>query len=115
MKKIIDMAHQRAVSGQTPIPMVQNAVSHPQMADVTDEPSYPYGLCICLTEAELAKLDLDDDAAVGDTLHLFAFAKVTSINKNQGKDGAASTRIEMQITHIALEDEDTETGPDKDD
>jgi hypothetical protein len=115
MKKMKDMAYQREVSGQTPIPLATSAVSHPQMADVTDEPTYPYGLCISLTEKELAKLDLDDDASVGDTIHIFALAKVTSVSKHQGQQGAASTRIELQITHIALEDEDTETGPDEDD
>ncbi len=78
---------------------------------VADVPNVPYGLCICLTEEELAKLDLEPDCEVGDTLHLVAMAKVTSISMNDTGDGA-KCRIELAITDLALEDEDTETEPD---
>lgn len=77
-------------------------------------PDVPHGLCICLTEAELEKLDLDDDAQIGDMIHGFFMARVTSISKNDNGAGA-KCRIELAITDLALEDEDTETGPDMDD
>ena len=70
-------------------------------------PDVPTGLCICLTEKELEKLDLDSDAEVGDLLHGMFMAKVTSISKHDSSDGARC-RIEMAVTHLSLEDEDTE-------
>ena len=71
-------------------------------------PKYPYGLTMRLTEKELAKLDLDDGCEVGDTLHLFAMVRVTSISSNEREDGEKNCSIELQVTHIALEDEDEE-------
>lgn len=68
---------------------------------------YPYGLCICLTDDELEKLDLDTDCEVGDTIHLVAFAKVTSRNETT-VNGESKCRIELQITQLAVEDEDKE-------
>jgi len=72
-----------------------------------DAPSYPYGLCISLTEKELEKLDLSPDCEVGDMIHLFAMAKVTSVSINETQDGECC-RVELQITHLELEDEDGE-------
>lgn len=70
-------------------------------------PTYPYGLCISLCDDELAKLKLPADCEVGDMLHMHCLAKVTSVSKNETTDGAR-TRIELQITAIAAEDEDGE-------
>ncbi len=73
-------------------------------------PDYPYGLRICLTEAELAKLGLEADCDVGDMIDIRAFARVCCISKNDGPDGA-NCRIELQITHMAVENEmNEETG-----
>lgn len=68
---------------------------------------YPYGLSICLTEGELEKLGLEGDCEVGDMLHLFALAKVTSVSKNDTGSGE-KCRIELQITHLGTESEDQE-------
>ncbi len=68
---------------------------------------YPYGLCLCLGKDELEKLNLDDDCEVGDYLDLRALAKVTSVSKNETTDGQ-SIRIELQITHMAAENESHE-------
>lgn len=68
---------------------------------------YPYGLCISLTEQELEKLDLEPDCEVGDMIHGFFMAKVTSVSKND-VDGKKTCRVELQITHLGLEDEDME-------
>lgn len=70
---------------------------------------YPSGLCICLTDAELDKLDLDPDADVGDMLHITAMGRVTSVSKTP--DGC---RISMTLTDIGVEDESTED-PDESD
>jgi hypothetical protein len=74
---------------------------------VLGTPDYPYGLRICLTETELAKLDLPDDPEVGDYIDLRAFATVTSISMNDGPSGR-QCRVELQIEKLALESEDDE-------
>jgi hypothetical protein len=71
-------------------------------------PVYPYGLCISLTHDDLEKLDLDDNPEVGDLIHVVAMAKVTSVSKRDTQDGKCDCRIELQITHLGLEDETTE-------
>lgn len=73
-----------------------------------ETPRYPYGLRICLTHEEMAKLKMAGLPEVGDTLHFSAFADVTSISASDGEYGR-SVRLELQITHIlAMEDENTE-------
>ena len=75
--------------------------------DVASMPDVPPGLCICLTETELEKLDLDEDCDVGDTIHLNAFAKVTSVSKNDTANGSC-VRIELSIYQMSVENEDEE-------
>lgn len=74
---------------------------------IANTPDVPHGLCICLTESELSKLDLDDDCEVGDLLHCNIMAKVTAISKNDNGNGA-KCRIEMSIIFMAIEDESDE-------
>lgn len=72
-------------------------------------PRYPYGLSLCFNDDVLKKLKLDfTDVNVGETLHLFAFAKVTGKSMNEDADAGANQRIELQITHLSGEDEDEE-------
>ena len=73
---------------------------------------YPYGLCLSLDQDDLAKLDMPLDAEVGDMIHVMAFARVTSVSKQELADGKCNCRVELQITHLALEDEDQEMGQD---
>lgn len=92
----------------------------PQMVDMARTPEdmarsmmpgmgsqYPYGLSISLTHNELAKLGLEADCEVGDMLHLFAMAKVTSVSNN-ATETSQDCRIELQITHLSVENEDEE-------
>ncbi len=72
-----------------------------------NSPRYPYGLSISLTEKELEKLDLDTSCEVGDLIHLFAMAKVTSVSQNETQKGTCC-RVELQIMFLGLEDEDEE-------
>lgn len=69
--------------------------------------NYPYGLCISLGDEQLEKLNLDKDCEPGDFIHIFAMAKVTSVSKNDTGEGE-KTRIELQITHMGIEDEGKE-------
>lgn len=78
---------------------------------IASMPDVPYGLHISLTEVELEKLDLEDNPEVGDMIHLFAMARVTSVSKNETGDGC-KCRVELAITDMAVEDEDTEEAAD---
>lgn len=75
---------------------------------LNNTPKYSYGLTLCLDQESLDKLDLDhDDVEVGDMLHLFAMAEVTSVSKHDS-GGGEQCRVELQLTHIGLQDEDSE-------
>jgi len=69
---------------------------------------YPYGLCLSLDQDDLAKLEMPLDMEAGDTIHVMGFARVTSVSKRELSDGKCECRVELQITHLALEDEDQE-------
>ena len=69
---------------------------------------YPCGLSISLGDAELKKLGLTDDCEVGEFIHLFAFAKVTSVSKHDSEGGGEHNSVCLQITHLATESEDEE-------
>jgi hypothetical protein len=73
-----------------------------------DSPKYPYCLSITLNDSILKKLNLSTkDFAVDDTIHLFCFAKVTSIRSHFFNDKEESS-VELIITDIASENEDKE-------
>lgn len=92
--QMVDMARQPEKEQQES-PVMPNA------------PIYPYGLCISLSQDELEKLNLEPECQVGDMIHLLAMAKVTSISQYETTE-SANCRIELQITHLGLEDEDSE-------
>ena len=71
-------------------------------------PKYPYGLCITLESEQLEKLGIDCECEVGDMIHLCAMAKVTSVSSREKEGGENDLRIELQITHLASENEDEE-------
>lgn len=77
-------------------------------------PDVPSGLCICLTEAELEKLDLDDSAEVGDYLHGRFMARVTSVSKND-HGGGAKCRIEMSLVALSIDENESTEDPGEDD
>lgn len=83
----------------------------PTPIPIEDKPSYPYGLRICLTDAELRKLGLDPAEAldgVGGLVHLFALARITSASMDQREGGDPCIRVELQIEDLAVESEDEE-------
>lgn len=74
-----------------------------------NQPDYPYGLSISLCEEELDKLNIDyEDVAPGDLVHMHSMCMVTSVSKNDNQHSGPTCRIELQITHIAAEDESEE-------
>ena len=97
MMKSMELSDEDKLDASMPIPM-------------DDKPDFPYGLRICLTHEEMAKLDIDPaDAFVGGTFHLFAMARVTSISMSDGEYGPCC-RLEAQIEEMAVESEDAENG-----
>lgn len=80
-------------------------------AALSDGPDYDYGLTLCFNQSTMDKLDLDSDVEAGDMIHIFAMAKVTSVSKNDMGDGE-KCEVRLQITHLGVEDEDTEDAED---
>jgi Major coat protein-like len=74
-----------------------------------NQPDYPYGLCISLNEETLEKLGLDEkDFDVGDMVHIQGMGLVTSKSTTANSETGDKCRIEIQITHLASENEDDE-------
>jgi hypothetical protein len=67
------------------------------------ELSRPASICLC--DPELEKLGLDDDAELGDMLHLIGEARVESISRNEFVGECAT----LQVTHLTFEDESEES------
>lgn len=92
--------------------MVSMERSAPEIAEASNPamnmPKYSYGLSLCFDQETLDKLDLEhSDVEVGDMLHLFAMAEVTSVSKQDMGNGE-KCRVELTLTHIGLENEDEE-------
>lgn len=102
--KMIDMA-------KTPEQVnkeVDERSSKPSTQAIADSiPKYPYGLCISLENEQLEKFEIDGDCEVGDMIHFCALARVTSVSSRE-KEKDKDHRIELQITHMAIESEDEE-------
>lgn len=98
MKQMVDMEmdDEEKLDAAMPIPM-------------SDKPRWPYGLRICLTEAELKKLGFDaSEAEVGGTVHITgAMGEITSVSCDES-DSGKHCRIEIQIQKLAIESEDAE-------
>ena len=76
-----------------------------------DKPSFPYGLRICLTDAEFKKLGIDPTEAmqgIGGLVHLHGLARITSASMDQRDGGEACCRVELQIEDLAIESEEAE-------
>ena len=98
--------------------MVDMALDAKEQSEIMSPspPKYPYGLCICLCTDEVEKLGLSD-CEVGETLHIFAMGRVTSVSVSDNEVSGPNHRLEIQLTHIAGESEDyenkKESGADK--
>ena len=104
---MVDMA-------KTPEEVKKDAPAAVTLGDTPPKvPVYPWGLCLSLDEDSLSKLKLDGEMpSVGEMIHLCAMAKVTSVSENEMEDGNGGKktcrRVELQITHLATENEDDE-------
>lgn len=79
---------------------------------IINTPKYSYGLSIRLDQETLDKLNLDTgDVDVGDMLDARILTEVTSVSKHDNGSGEQCC-VELQITHISLENESTEYGAD---
>lgn len=71
-------------------------------------PSYPYGLRLAFTEAEMSKLGMTGEPQEGDILHFSAFGKVTHFSRTNDASGT-NRRLELQVVAVlAMEDENDE-------
>lgn len=83
---------------------IETTASSPEYAQ---QPCYPYGLCLRLDEKTMAKVGIDELPEVGEMIHIMAIAKVISVGSS-ATENHDSKHMELQITHMALEDEDKE-------
>ncbi len=78
-----------------------------------DQPKYPWGLQIRLTEKEFTKLaeageEFDPrDAFVGGEVHGFFMAKITGVSAEDRESGP-TVCVTLQIEQLGLESEDAE-------
>lgn len=69
---------------------------------VAEQPDYPYGLRICLTDKEMPKLGLSPDCRVGDDVMFMCRAVVTSVSSNSTAAGQCD-RVELQICDMCVQ------------
>lgn len=72
-----------------------------------DSERYPYGLRLELNNDSLEKLGIKDMPAVGAVLMFEAKAKVVG-SRQSATEGSENRSVELQITHIDLEDGETD-------
>ena len=78
-----------------------------------DLPKYPYGLCLHLDDDALEKLGLSTMPKVGDTMMATVMLEVTGTSTNERQGGDEEACVDLQITAMALGDEDESTAPAK--
>ena len=68
----------------------------------SDEPRYPYGLCISLGKEELAKLNITALPKVGGEMMITAKAIVKSTSAYDTQGEGQDMRVELQITDMDI-------------
>lgn len=79
----------------------------------TPSSDMPFGLCISLTEVEIEKLGLTGDCSVGDMIEFCALAKVTAVSSTDSEENGKHCRVEMQITHMGIDDDEADESPEE--
>lgn len=77
----------------------------------SDAPDYPYGLCLSLDAAGLAKLGVEGLPDIGEEMTIYAVCKVTRVSASASENDKGYQNIDLQITDMALLPDD-ETGDD---
>lgn len=72
-------------------------------------PKYPYGLCLHLDDDALEKLGITEMPKVGDKLMLTAMVEVVGTSTNERQGGDEESCVDLQITDLAVGDEDEPT------
>jgi hypothetical protein len=72
-----------------------------------EKPHYPYGTSLSLDEKSMDKLNIKSLPEIGSMIHGRFMAKVTRISASADDSGDSSC-LGLQITHMALENEETE-------
>jgi hypothetical protein len=67
----------------------------------SDEPQYPYGLCIHLEQDQLDKLGIKELPEVGAKMMLHANAYVKTVSEYSTQSGQ-DRRVELQITQLEI-------------
>lgn len=70
----------------------------------SEQPEYPYGLCISLDTDSLNKLGLTELPEIGTVLTLLARVEVTSVSQYERSDGK-NRDVSLQITDMELKKE----------
>ena len=79
----------------------------------SDEPQYPYGLCISLGKEELEKLGITALPKVGGEMMITAKVCVVSTSTSERQGGDEESCVSLQITDLAIGDEDESATPPK--
>lgn len=75
-------------------------------------PEYPYGLRICISQDEMAKLGIEPaDAQVGGYFLAHVYCCITSVSSDKKSDGSECHRMEAQIEQMSIEGDDAEAAP----
>lgn len=70
----------------------------------TDQPEYPYGLCLSLNSDTLDRLGMTELPEIGTVLTLHARVEVTSVSQYERADGK-NRDVSLQITDMDLNQE----------
>lgn len=67
------------------------------------EMEYPYGLKICLDEASIQKLGLQEMPQIGAKMKIEAIVEVCAVSKYDTKESGQQRKIDLQITDMEIE------------
>lgn len=81
----------------------------PTAAGPGEREPYPYGLCLNLDKASLAKLGFSELPEVGEEFYIMAVGKVTNVNQSASENGDHSS-MSIQITEMCVDNEPTHKG-----
>lgn len=75
-----------------------------------DQPRYPYGTQLFLTEEELKKLGIEEMPSVGTEFPITAVAKVIGTSERETQDGSRQT-LDLQLVKMAMGADEEEQSP----
>lgn len=79
---------------------------------MSEQPRYPYGLCICLNKEVLEKLGIAMPE-VGSEMTITGIATVQSVRMSESVNGEPDRSVELQITDLTVAPYSKESDPAK--